>query len=198
MSQLQGLHLHLQAHVLTAPRSPRCCHDLSLSPAAVPICLCVQYPFAYPPVLSVCLCPWLLPAQSCDHLPPALVLAVNGLIGDTGAGTQGRWGPCLQILYVGLPPHSTQELGEGQTLCIPVFPRPLSPRAAEVPLCRSCCMQGWGICHPGGEEGIKQPSEQAAQFPVPLLGRGWVVAQRQSSATYARCLCGSQPSPACR
>lgn len=59
-----------------------------------------------PPVVCMCY-PRLSPAQSCHHLPPALLLTGNSWIGDTGA--QGRWalgpgrcvGAALQCTGVG-------------------------------------------------------------------------------------------------
>lgn len=65
--------------------------------------------------------------QSCQHLPPALLLTGNSWIGDTGA--QGRWTEAPDGMW-GLP-CSAQEWGA--SLCTPLCSRmrvkPLSPGA---------------------------------------------------------------------
>lgn len=150
--------------------------------------------------------PRLSPAQSCHHLPPALLLTGNSWIGDTGA--QGRWalgpGRCVGA--------ALQCTGVGASLCTPlcsgVGARPLSPGATlgkaaaaggahpsptaqGVPGCRD--MLGWEPRR--GTQAAHGALRGCSTAFVALLGRG-SVARRQRTVPHTRFQCGSQPPPA--
>lgn len=147
MSQLQGLHLHVQAHVLAAPWEPLECHRLC--PAAVRLRVCITP--CFPRRWCVCVIPGSLPCRAATTFPQlCFSLGIVGLVTlvhrGGGPRPQTLCGGCPAVHRSGEhhsaphyalsceqgPSHLEQAWEEQQLLEVPIL----------VPQCKGCLAAG--------------------------------------------------------
>lgn len=199
MSQLQGLHLHVQAHVLTAPGSRWNAAGPAPLPSVRPSPRVHRPSPRFLPVVCMCY-PRLPPAQSCHHCPQ--LCSSLGIVGLVTLGHRGG-GPGPQTLRGSCP--AVHRIGGHRSA------PPCAPGVSEAPLtwsnpssCWRCPAQShsaegaWlqGCAGMGAREGtqaVPGALRGCSTAFVALSGRGSAT-RRQGSATHQVSMWFTAPS----
>lgn len=187
MSQLQGLHLHVQAHVLTAPGSLWNAAGLAPLPSVRPSVSACASPLPSLPAGGVYVLSPAPPAEL-PPLPPALLLTGNSWVGDAGA--RGRW--LLAPAAVWGLPCSAQAWGT--SLCTQEAPGVSeAPRTWSSPGRSSSCWRCPAQSHSAGGAWLQggagmgaQEGSQAAHGALRGCSRAFVALSGRGSVTRTR------------